>query len=436
MENARPQELAILVQDKLKKSKRITLIPELGVLNNLFECLFFTSMCKEESELIKVTVTFIDPANPDPHPPRRSVAERWSCISFDQRIPMTTKSLAKLSKAADPSCTSLAVYYDDHGLFIWGMIDQAMQYQNFLNYESENDSEQPGFFQVSIKDIGTLNILFDYELLATLNQNVLVQRYLDVLTIGPVAKILKRNSDFLKIKIREYLLETYPEQAFQEWEDFLDNLWIQTLSRLLLKIQNYQHGGALLIADESADIDIKYKIHYQRLIFAMIAYAKASIENHVLDRYITAQIHEGKRSISKSLYQKESAALLQKAGIADEITGAINFIASQTCVDGVVLFNRDMVSNGFGAVLRAKRMPRKIYVSATATATAKSLSAADPKDYGTRHRSMIAYCWNHPTALGLVISQDGEIRAFSKIEDKLIMWEKIKTQQYIKNKKL
>jgi len=49
---------------------------------------------------------------------------------------------------------------------------------------------------------------------------------------------------------------------------------------------------------------------------------------------------------------------------------------------------------------------------------------------------MIAYCWNHPTALGLIISQDGEIRAFSKIEDKLIMWEKIKTQQYIKNKKL
>lgn len=435
MENAKPQELSILVQNKLKLAGRNPVVPELSVLNNLFECLFYTSMCKEESDLIKVTVTFIDPANPDPNPPKGSVAERWSCVSFEQRIPLATKSLAKLSKAADPSSTSLAVYYDDEGLYIWGMIDQAMHYQNFLNYESDNDSEQPGSFQVSIKDIGTLNILFDYELLATLNQNVLVQRYLDVLTIGPIAKILKKNSDFLKKALRQYLIDTHPDQIFGDWEEFLDNLWIQTLSRLLLKIQNYQHGGALLIADESADLDVKYKIHYQRLIFAMIAYAKASVDTRVLQTKITRQLHESKRHLSKALYQCESAAIQQKNGTSNEITGAINFIASQTCVDGVVVFNRDMVSNGFGAVLRAKRMPRKIYVSATATATPKSLSPADPKHYGTRHRSMIAYCWNHPTALGLVISQDGEIRAFSKIDDKLIMWEKIKTQQYIKNKK-
>ncbi|EDM37968.1 hypothetical protein PBAL39_16124 [Pedobacter sp. BAL39] len=436
MKNAKPQDLAVLVHDKLKRSKRSPVVPELNVLNDLFDCLFYTSMCKEESDLIKVTVTFIDPGNPDPHPPRRRVAERWSCISFDSPIPLTTKSLVKLSKAADPSSTSLAIYYDDKGLYIWGMIDQAMHYQNFLNYESDTDSEQPGFFQVSVKDIGTLNILFDYELLATLNQNILVQRYLDVLTIGPVAKILKKNSEFLKRTLKQYLAEQHPNQTFSDWEDFLDNLWIQTLSRLLLKIQNYQHGGALLIADESPDIDIKYKIHYQRLIYAMIAYAQASIDTHVLENEISTQLREGKRHVSKTLYQRESMALLQKAGTADEITGAINFIASQTCVDGVVLFNRDMVSNGFGAVLRAKRMPRKIHVSATATATIKSLTPADPKHYGTRHRSMIAYCWNHPTALGLVISQDGEIRAFAKIDDKLIMWEKIKTQQYIKNQKL
>ena len=81
-------------------------------------------------------------------------------------------------------------------------------------------------------------------------------------------------------------------------------------------------------------------------------------------------------------------------------------------------------------------MPKKIYVATTSTATAKSLIASDPVHYGTRHRSMIAYCWNHPTSLGLVVSQDGEIRAFARIEDKLIMWENIKMQQYLKSRKL
>jgi len=435
LKNAKPQDLAVLLQNKLKLTKSKFPVPELMVLEKLLDCLFYVSMCKEESDLVKVTVTLIDPANPDPHPPKKPVAERWSCVSFEQPIPMTTKALAKLSKAADPCSTTLAVYYQGEELYIWGMIDQAMHYQNFLNYESETDSEQPGLFQVSVNDIGTLNVLFNYELLATLKQDTLVQRYLDVLTIGPISKILKSNADFLKSAFREYLEQTYPEEAFRDWQDFLDNLWIQTFSRLLLKIQSYQHGGAILIHQDGADLDIKYKIHYKRLTLAMIAHAKASVDLYILEKRISADLKSRKQTLSKDLYLSGSATLHLKKGTADEISGAISFIASQTCVDGVVLFDENMVSNGFGAVLRSKRMPKKIYRSGTATATAKSLSPADPKHYGTRHRSMIAYCWNHAKSLGLVISQDGEIRVFSKIDDKLIMWENIKIQQYVKDKK-
>jgi len=434
LEHSKPQDLAILVQNKLILAKNNLPIPDIAVLEDLFSCLFYTSMCKEESDLIRVTVTLIDPQNPDPNPPELIVSERWSYVAFDQPIPMTTKALAKLSKAADPSSSSLAVYYDIKGkLYVWGMIDQAMHYQNFLNYESDTNSEQPGLFQVSINDIGTLEVLFDYELIATLKQHVLVKRYLDVLTIGPVSKILKRNAGFLKATLREYIEQVHPNEDYADWENFLDNLWIQTFSRLLLKIQNYHHGGAILIADDSTDLDVKYRIHYERLRKAMVAHAKAAIDNFVSDRTIVEAMKTGKRSVSRKLYMQELNSFYAKAGTSDEITGAISFIASQTCVDGVVLFDRSLATNGFGAVLRAKKMPRKIYLSSTATATNKSLTPDDPKHYGTRHRSMIAYCWNHPTAMGLVISQDGEIRVFSKIEDKLIMWENIKTQQYLRN---
>ncbi|RYD79516.1 MAG: hypothetical protein EOP55_04565 [Sphingobacteriales bacterium] len=435
MENARPQDLAVLVQNKLKLTRNANDLPTLEVLEELFDCLFYSSMCKEESDLTRVTITFIDPKNPDPNPPGHIVPERWSCVAFERPIPMNTKSLTKLSKAADPSSSSLAVYYDGRGKhYIWGMIDQAMHYQNFLNYESETNSEQPGLFQVSVSDIGTLHVLFDYELLATLKQNVLVKRYLDVLTIGPIAKLLKRNADFLKAAVKSYLVEHHPSEQFADWEEFLDSLWIQTFSRLLLKIQNYQHGGAILITEDNTDLDVKYKIHYDRLTLAMIAHAKASVDNFVSENIVHGLFSEGKRSVSRKLYQRESVSFYDKKGTADEIKGAISFIASQSCVDGVVLFNRNMVVNGFGAVLRAKKMPGKIYISSTATATSKSLVEYDPKHYGTRHRSMVSYCSNHPSSLGLVISQDGDIRAFSKIEEKLIMWENIKTRQYLTNR--
>ncbi|WP_231489791.1 putative sensor domain DACNV-containing protein [Pedobacter sp. Leaf170] len=434
MENSRPKDLAALVYNKLKLNKTLKVLPAIETLELFFDVLFYLSMCKEESDLIKVTVTFIDPNNPDPNPPRKIVPERWSSIAFTKPIMMNTKSLAKLSKAADPTSSSLAVYFDEKGdLFVWGLIDQAMHYQDFLNYESDTHSEQPGLFQVAVSDIGTLHVLFDYELLATLKQNLLVKRYLDVLTIGPIAKILRGNATFLKAEIKAYLEKMHPDENFTDWEEFLDNLWIQTFSRLLLKIQNYQHGGAILITSPSKDLDVKYEIHYDRLTMAMIAHAKSSIANYLSEEAIQQEISGGKRSIHKKLYQQECISFYDKKGTSDEIKGAISFIASQSCVDGVVLFDTKMVANGFGAVLRAKKMPKKIYVSATATATAKSLVSHEPRHYGTRHRSMIAYCYNHPSALGVVISQDGEIRAFAKIDEKLIMWENIKTQQYRRN---
>jgi len=49
---------------------------------------------------------------------------------------------------------------------------------------------------------------------------------------------------------------------------------------------------------------------------------------------------------------------------------------------------------------------------------------------------MFSYCWNNLGSLGFVISQDGDIRAITRVNDKLIMWENIKVQQYSKSRKL
>ena len=419
-EKSKTAKLAQHVRSKLLHSRLKLTIPPLTVLEDLFECLFYASMRTEESQLTKVTITLIDPLDPDPNPPKKIVSERWSYVSFENYLPLDIKSLVKLSKAADPLSSSLAVYYNETGkLFIWGMIDQAMHYQSFLNYESESGSEQPGIFQASINDIGTLNVLFDYELLATLKQNILIPRYLDVFTIGPISKMIKKNAESLKADLRNFLILHHPTEDFSDWEGFINSIWTQTLSRLLLKIQNYRHGGAILITDNAQELDIKYHIKYERLMLAMVNYAKETINSYVAESKI-----------------EESLSTYAKTEVANEIKGAVSFVASQSCVDGIVLFGQNMVVNGFGAVIKPKRMPSKIFISPTATATSKTLIVADPKHFGTRHRSMIAYCWNHPGSLGLVISQDGDIRAFSKIEDKLIMWENIKIQQYLKSRKL
>ncbi|MGI4871437.1 MAG: putative sensor domain DACNV-containing protein [Janthinobacterium lividum] len=173
--NSTTKDLARLVARKLKNAKTDYNQPDEVVLNELFETLFYTSLKTEEGQLIKVTITLIDSENPDPNPPERIVADRWNHIHFDKTIPFTVKNLVKLSKAADPWSSSLAVYYNDKNeLFIWGMIDQAIHYQSFLNYESDSGPEQPGLFQATITDIGNIFVMFDYELIANLKQNIRV----------------------------------------------------------------------------------------------------------------------------------------------------------------------------------------------------------------------------------------------------------------------
>jgi hypothetical protein len=49
---------------------------------------------------------------------------------------------------------------------------------------------------------------------------------------------------------------------------------------------------------------------------------------------------------------------------------------------------------------------------------------------------MFSYCWNNNGSLGFVISQDGDIRAITRVEDKLVIWENIKVQQFIKSEKI
>ena len=109
----------------------------------------------------------------------------------------------------------------------------------------------------------------------------------------------------------------------------------------------------------------------------------------------------------------------------DEITGCVRFIASLSCVDGLVLATPNLAIRGFGVEIRTKKEVESAYLAASPKARENTLHKIDPSHYGTRHRSMMRYCFAHPGSLGFVISQDGEIRAMTKVGGKLVMWENL-----------
>jgi hypothetical protein len=437
--NSTPKDLAKLVFSKLKHAKNTVLEPPVAVLTTLFENLFFTSLKTEEGQLIKVTVTLISSENPDPNPPRRKDAQRWNYIHFEEKIPFTVKNLVKLSKAADPWSTSLAVDYNkENELFIWGLIDQSFHYQSFINYESTYNPEQPGLFQATINDVGSIHVMLDYELIANLKQNTLISNYVNVFAKGPIRELLGNHSDAYKESVRQHFVEELGADVLDEWDGHINTIISRSICRILIRMQDYQHGGAFVITpDTETGLSIKHKLSYDRLFKAIVNFIKFDISSFKHTETIMSEyIDLDQDTLPSFLYLSESVAETDKNETSDELKGAIMFIASLSCIDGLVVLSPDLEVKSFGTVIKNVRPPEQVYISPQALVDENKLAAVAPAHYGTRHRSMFSYCWNNAGSLGFVVSQDGDIRAITRVGDKLIMWENIKVQQFIKSKRL
>lgn len=430
-------DLGTFVYQKLLVSKVKGEKPSENILKELFNVLFYASLSTEESDFVKVTVTLLSKEFRK-SPSANSTYDEARFFPFIEPIVLTEKSLIKLSKAADPWSSSLAIDYNENNeLYIYGMIDQALHFQSFLNYEREEKPNAPGIIQVMVEDVGVLNVIFDFEPIATLNKNELTRSYIDVFKYGPIASFVRNNTSHLK-RFTEDLIKNgkYKEFKIADWEDTIETLYIQSICRILLKIKNYHHGGAIVITNDFInDFVLKYKLTYDRLQVAQENFLSSSILFDSVTMDLDRAEKSKKQFVPMEDYIDYAESVDEILEIDEELKGAVRFISSLSCVDGLVVLSYQLNVQNFGTVIEQKFPPDEVWVSTTAR-IGESIKAMDPKHLGTRHRSMFAYCNGNPDALGFVISQDGEIRAVMKVGEKVVVWEHIKVHQYLKSKKI
>src|SRR5258708_25883766 len=102
-----PADLATHVREQLLNRKERP--PSQRVLTRLFEILYFASLKSEETQPISCRIAFVRRERPDPYPPERIVPDRWQAFPLDDDLPLTVRSLVKLSTAVDPWGSTLAV---------------------------------------------------------------------------------------------------------------------------------------------------------------------------------------------------------------------------------------------------------------------------------------------------------------------------------------
>lgn len=339
-------DFATAIKRELKRRRKRS--PPISSLIGLCEVLFFSSLKTDELAPIRCTVTYINPKNPDPSPPERILADRWSVTAFDQSIPFNQKNLSKLAKASDPLVSAIAVYRaESNQLFMWGLIDQQHNRAGFASLELNEGAENPGWFSISILGVGHLAFYLNYTLLGTLRHDELVSKYYDVLKSGPIHDKLKLGMDvhLNDVKSRN---SSAAFSARGHRPDSFRRYWIRALSRILLGIQRYGHGGAVLLANANSarDVQLKYPLRYTRLPDALIREGVHTISSvHANDKIQLEYLDHRSQQLPTILYLDYVCAEAERIDTSDEITGCLRFISSLSRVDGLVLLEPNLAGN-------------------------------------------------------------------------------------------
>lgn len=469
-----PSDLAALVHSYLlagfpRMHQAKDGLPDLQVITQFFEVLFHLSLQAEEGHQIICSAAFMSPVETaKSHRSRRLQANvaRSRPIQFRESLPCDTRTLRKLAQAVDPSYAAIGIHATGTELRVWGIVDQLpLNLERFTRWESTRSAFAPGLFYSQITGIGEITVYMRDRVVAILRQNRLISQEYDALWKGPLSESLSRYVGQFQSEVKRDVGDVLYQSAGKWFEgtdelwrctedfgDELKNEWLGSLCRVLLKIRDYRHGGALLICPmrATADLSIKYPMTYKGISNSLKAYAGT----HIRQQFIETEARQGRlheiefegKPIAKLGYfitpdERENIFmqgislldhdvlyrswqyLALSSGALGSLAGAVGLVASLSRVDGAVLLQNGLDVAGFGVEIRTKTDVKQISVAQDEYAT--ELVAADPSAYGTRHRSMMRYCQAHPSAVGIVVSQDGDIRAMTTVKSELVMWEQL-----------
>ena len=430
LKNKTPQNLAESVCAELRK--RHAVVPDEKIIIDLFETMYFSSLRTEESESITFHVVYLDPAQPDPKPPRNPVKDRWSYVPFAEPILFSVSNLVKIAKSSGLTTSSFVVWPGPNDeLFIWGLVDQQNRFHKFLNRSAEIEAERPGLFQASVEGIGVVVVYMRYEKVAEHRINELIRNSLDLFRESPVRDLLSPGIDDHLKGVRSYL----PYDIFQaagESDEYHTQQWISVLCRILLRVQKLKNGGAILITPDTntSGLNFKYRIDYERLQTALEGNAVTKIKSDYLEKHFLNLSESKPKDVPSSLYFQLRRFEKEQRASKNEIDGVIWFIALLTRVDGLVVMDRNLAVRGYGVEITNAEEPANLFIAGDRMATPAKLRPASYNHFGTRHRSMMRYCFQNPGSIGFVVSQDGEVRVITKVAETLIMWENIKLKYY------
>jgi hypothetical protein len=429
--------LVQIIRRHFSKQSYVTDEPRLA---SLFETAFLASTITDEGRNVTCSISVFDPHQTINDGPEIVRTDRWSIMPLADPIPCTPEHLARISQAIRPHAGALGVHpASDGGWSIWAIIDQEHLIRGFRQHKVDQFYPRAGQFQVEIVGPGCIALYHDSVLLARLQRDALIKDFQDIFHEGPLAGALGKLAEVHRSRVVRVLSQwrgpsnnldhgsrsktiEVPVESIDLWLDRAKERWLRALSGTLLEMRQLHHGGALLIIPRAVfvDLNVKHRFEYARMDEVLAEQCASDIMAHSLRHF--GLDTEDEKQLQLILPELEDAERRSADATRSEV-GAIQFIASLSGLDGLVLAVRGMKIRGFGVEILTKQDPKVAYLAMDPFgATGERI---DPTRWGTRHRSMMRYCVRHKGSIGFVVCQDGDVRAMMRVVERLLVWPNI-----------
>lgn len=351
----------------------------------------------------------------------------FNLIQFREKRIFNVKEIIKLAPATDFDQTIIGVYIENNTLFIWGLIHIGNSWSEYHFNRNRSAILPPNLLTISVNDPGNIEISRFGNTLLKLTNGGLDSPISDCFNKGPISaffdtsfkEMLLEFTKNLNLEIEEFLSDEYNETPTSIWEAYTG-----FIKCILNEIKKKKHGGSLIIIDsENPEKYLKsFKIKYPcSFNSAWDTVKKSEINLYKSYESFFNTLEMNKVSVEdfkeNNVYNRD---LKKWDGKYMELT---KLFASFSEVDGAVIIDDKLNLLGFGAEIIDTSNLKEIHIARDADGT--STQSIPIEIYGTRHRSVFRFCSTHKDSLAFIISQDGDIKAVTQVEDKLTLWTSI-----------
>lgn len=380
-------------------------LPDDRTLHFLLEMCYHASLRTTEHRPVRCVLAYAAP---------RSVP-RKSLLLLEPPVPLTVGEIVRLSPITQLHRNLIGCDGSDGDLDIWGLFEHERAWVQLSAGEPPDvpmgeEDLPPHWLTIAIEQPGALSVARGSRGLVRLRDGRIIRPQEHPLRqehepLGMFFKDLV--SDLLRLPGLQNQLQAAPVEHARRT---LRDIYTTSIAAILAHIRSQRHGGGLVIARSPVD-EALTQVTYR-------AARHASLSDHIVAYYealaTASQVPRGLSHQATELARHRAAEKLRLA--SQQLAAGINQVSLLTAIDGAVLLDGYLQIDGFGV-----RFPVQLPTGATVLDALTGVEYACD-EWGLRHQSIFSLCQQCEDVVGLIVSQDGEVKAVKNVAGKLQLW--------------